>query len=314
MRTAGALVATLGLAAGIVGCGADPESSGAHLRIGVLQLANASVLDDVVNGFRGELTRALPGKTIDYDVKNAQGDSSLVASLASTLADGAYDAYAVVGTPAVIALAQRETTKPIFALAIGDPVGAKVADSLDKPGKNVTGSTDFIDPSVLLDKLAGFTPAPMRLGTIYDPSNQNMTYWIAKLHAAATKRAGTTIVESTISGPADISAAARSLAGRADAILLGPDATVIAGLAAVGSVAAGDRIPLYVAGGGSQTTGVVATLGPDYTQLGALAATQAAAVIKGASAADTPFATPTDIDVSVDAAAAAAVGVRAPTP
>jgi putative ABC transport system substrate-binding protein len=287
---------------------AAPES----FDIGVLQIAEAAVLDDIVAAFQDRLTEELAPATVDFDRQNAQGDQSLIASLARDFASSDADAFAVIGTPAVIAMAQQITDRPIVAIAMGDPVGAGVADSLEAPGGNVTGSIDYVDPADILEQLLKASPAPRRIGTVYDPSNQNMQVWVADLTAAVEAEGDLELVEATVSGPGDVATAARSLDGRVDAILIGPDATVVGGIEAVGAAAAAARVPLYTAGGEASIDGVLASIGPDYPLVGELAAEAASTVLEGTPPAEVPFGEPTGVLLQINQATMDTLSVTFP--
>jgi len=173
---------------GTPGTSAAATGSGAQsLRVGVFEIASAAILDQTVAAFEDELKAKLAPRTVTFDLKNAQGSTTLITSISRDFAESSDAAFAVVGTPAVVALAQQVKGKPIFALAMGDPVAAKVAQRLAKPGGNVTGSIDYVDPALVLKSIMQISPAPKRIGTIYDPSNQNMQVWIKALHAAVTR-------------------------------------------------------------------------------------------------------------------------------
>ena len=312
------------LAVAVASCGdsgddsssAGPGRTGAasedSFDVGVLQVAEAAVLDDIVAAFQDRLTKELAPATVDFALQNAQGDQSLIASLARDFASSDADAFAVIGTPAVIAMAQQITDRPIVAIAMGDPVGAGVADSLEAPGGNVTGSVDYVDPAVILEELLKASPAPRRLGTVYDPSNQNMQVWIADLTAAVEAEGDLDLVEATVSGPGDVVTAARSLDGRVDAILIGPDATVIGGVEAVGAAAASAGVPLYTAGGDASIDGVLASIGPDYPVVGELAAEAASTVLEGTPPGEVPFGEPTGVLLQINQATMDALGVTFP--
>jgi putative ABC transport system substrate-binding protein len=109
-----------------------------------------------------------------------------------------------------------------------------------------------------------------------------------------------------------VPAAADSLAGRVDAEVIGPDTAVFSGLAAVGATAAKASIPVYVVGGGSGTPGILASIGPNYPTLGALAADGAARVLDGTPAADVPFATPPGVQFVLNPGATAKLHVTVP--
>lgn len=301
------------------GSSASPSGSSARTgattktsyKIGVFEVAQADLLNTVVQKFEEALQAGMPDAKFTFDLKNANSDQSLISSISLDFASSGDDAFAVIGTPAVIALAQQVKDKPIFALAMGDPVGAGLAKSLDHPGGNVTGSTDYINPALLLDKIKATQPHVKKIGTVYDPSNQNMQVWIKALKEAAGP-AGYTIVESTVSGPADVTQAARSLEGRADSILIGPDATVLAGLDAVGAAAAATKVSLYVVGGDVTTPGVLATLGANYPETGTTAGEGAAKVLLGADPGSVPFAQPKGLDVVFSKKTITSLGLTIP--
>jgi putative tryptophan/tyrosine transport system substrate-binding protein len=327
LRTTASAVAAAAVAAALAACSSagSTGSAGAPgtastsaaaaaaqpLRVGVFELVSATVIGQTVAAFEAELKAKVAPRPVTFDLKNAQGEAGLITSITRDFAESSDSAFAVIGTPAVVAMAQQIKSKPIFALAIGDPVGAKVAQSLDKPGGNVTGSIDYVDPAIVLKSVMEISPAPKRIGTIYDPSNENMQVWIKGLQAAAAKYPGLSVAESTISGVQDVPTAADSLAGRVDAELIGPDATVLSVLPAVGSTAAKASIPVYVIGG-SPGGGILASIGPNYPTLGKLAADAAVKVFDGTPAADVPFATPPGVQIQVDPATMAKLHVTIP--
>jgi putative ABC transport system substrate-binding protein len=308
---AAAVISVVALAACSSQSPAGPGPA-APLKVGILQLSQATLLDSIVNGFKEELTKQLAPRTITFDLKNAQGDNSLIHSIAKQLSDSDADLFAVAGTPGIIALAELEKRRPIIGLAMTDPVKAKVADSLDAPGKNVTGSLGYIQPSLILDQVIQLQPTPKVFGTVYDPSNEASRIWIQDFKAALAAKPGLQLIEATIGGSGDIPVAARSLVGRADTWLMPPDTTVIAGLPGIASIALSAKAPLIVTGGDSKTAGVLASLGPDYAKLGRLAGGVAARVAKGENAATVAFARPEGAAWAVNQQTLAALSVTLP--
>jgi putative tryptophan/tyrosine transport system substrate-binding protein len=287
------------------------SASGGKLTVGILEVAQVSLFDTIVARFEKQMQADLPGRQLTFKVQNAQGKPALIETIARSFASSNYDMFAVLGSDAIIALNKLEKKKPIIALAMSDPVGAKVATSLEHPGGNVTGSTDFVSPSVLLPQLLKISPQPKRLGTVYDPSEQNMQLWISQMKAAAAA-AGVQLVEAPISGPGDIPSATRSLLGRSDAIIVGPDGVVFGGLPAIGQVALSNKLPFYTIGGDVTIKGMLASLGPDYAAVGQLAGQVAAKIVKGASPADIGFAQPQGVQVQVNPQTEQAIGVTVP--
>lgn len=290
----------------------QPASAAAEpISVGVLAIAQVALFDDIIAEFEAAVVEGVAPTEVTFEEQNANGDQSLIASIARDFAASDHDAFAVIGTPAVIALAQQITDRPIFALAMGDPVGAGVAESLEAPGGNVTGSIDFVDPALLLDQVTTIHPDLARLGTVYDPSNQNMQVWVAGLKDAL-QDTDIELVEATVSGTADIAQASRSLLGRSDVILIGPDAAVVAGLDAVGASAVAESIPLYVVGADITTPGLLGSIGPDYPELGATAGLAAVEVLLGADPGTVPFATPDGVELQFNGVTVDQLGLDVP--
>lgn len=318
-RTLAALAAAGALLAGACGSddaasvGAAAEDPAERVKIGIFEITNAAVLDDISAGFVAGFTdeTGLDRDRIEIVEENAQGDPSLIQSIARSFAEGDTDMVAVVGTPAVIAQAEQITDRPVIAMAMGDPVGAGVAESLDAPGGNVTGSIDYIDPALLVDEIRQVHPELASIGTVHDPANQNMQVWMDDLRAAADER-GLEIVEAAAAASTDIDAAARSLDGRVDVILTGPDTMVIEAIGVIGQVARRGGVPLYTVGADVTVEGVLASLGPDYAAVGRLAGIAAADVFAGTPAGEVPFGRPGELTWELDEAEAERLGLSIP--
>jgi putative ABC transport system substrate-binding protein len=291
---------------------ATPASASA--KIGVFLVEKASILDAIAKGFdQGFLNGAhLTARQVEFQVQNAEGDQSLIQSIARNFAESNVNEIAVIGTPAVIAMAKATSTKPIIAVAMGDPVGAKVAKSLDAPGGNVTGTIDFVDPAEVLNQILRVKPAPSTVGTIYNPSNENSQVWVAALKQAVKSHPGLSLREAAITSSGDAAIAARSLEGQAQAVLIGPDADAIAALPAIASAAQQAKEQLYLVGGDVTTAGVLASIGPNYPQLGEQAGAIAAEVHAGKAPSVIPFGRPSNLTWQVNKQTATKLGVTLP--
>lgn len=78
------------------------------------------------------------GKTLDMFFRFGEGDESRFAALAKELVDARPDVIGTAGTPCTRALQQATRTIPIVT-TVGDPVAAGFAQSLARPGANITG-------------------------------------------------------------------------------------------------------------------------------------------------------------------------------
>lgn len=294
--------------------GATSTTVPAKTKVGIFLIESAGIITQLQNGFeQGFLQEShLKANQVIWDVKNADGNATLIESIAQYYAQGKDKVVAVIGTPAVIALAKIDDTTPIIAVAMGDPVGSGVAKSLTHPDTNVSGSIDYVNPSLVLSAIITVKPGFHTIGTIYNPSNENSQVWVKALQSAVSTYPGLKLVSATITSSAQDAVAAQSLQGRAQAVLIGPDADAIAGLPAIAQAAIQAKQQLYLTSGDATTPGVLATLGPNYPELGVQAGIVAGKVALGAKVGQIPFATPGKLIWSVNNQVASSLGVTLP--
>jgi putative ABC transport system substrate-binding protein len=83
------------------------------------------------------------GETITIDYLHPEGRSDRYPELAAACLRLKPDIIAVTTTPGAQALKNATSTIPIVMVAVGDPVGTKLVDSLNHPRGNVTGMSQM---------------------------------------------------------------------------------------------------------------------------------------------------------------------------
>jgi putative ABC transport system substrate-binding protein len=84
------------------------------------------------------------GQSITIDYLSAGGDGKRFSALAAECLRLNADIIAVSTTPATEAAKNATQTIPIVMIALGDPVGTRLVESLAKPGANVTGMSMMV--------------------------------------------------------------------------------------------------------------------------------------------------------------------------
>ena len=120
-----------------------------------------------------------------------------------------------------------------------------------------------------------------------------------------------TVASRTTPAP-EVLGAARSLVGKADAIYLTTDNTVISAAEAVISVGERAKIPVFAADTATVERGAVAALGFNYYNHGRQTGAMVARVLEGAGTADMPVETMEELDLYVNPEAAERMGVTLP--
>lgn len=281
--------------------------------IALYKIVDLGLITDALDGFKEAVTKAKPDATFEeYD---AQGQPNLIPTIARQIVRDGPDLIAVIGTPVVIATVQEAeqagSDVPIIFIAMGDPVGAGVAASAEAPGGQATGTTDWVSPEATLSTIMEALPDLATVGTIWDPSNQNGKVFHDEL-AGAVEAKGLSLADVSIGSPGEVFMASQSLSGRADAIVIGPDAAIIQGLPAVGSAAIKSKTPLFITAGDAETPGVLMTLGVDYGELGSIAGEMAVKVLDGTAPGEIPIVGPAGVTVTVNDETRTTLGIDLP--
>jgi len=283
------------------------------IKIGILQLVEHPALDAAREGFIEALKESgyEDGKNIKIDLQNAQGDVTNAQTIARKFADEKVDIIFAIATPAAQAAANVTKEIPILITAVTDPVSAGLAQSLEKPGGNVTGTTDMNPVADQIKLVKELVPNAEKVGILYNAGeiNSQIQVDIAKETA---KELGITIVEATVSNSSEVNQAAQSLVGRVDAIYVPTDNTIVSAIGAVIKVANDNKIPVIGSESGQVEAGAIATKGIDYKDLGKQTGRVAVEVINGKKPQDIPIKGSENISLIINQKAADAIGLTIP--
>jgi putative ABC transport system substrate-binding protein len=254
--------------------------------ISINQYVEHPSLNEAVRGFKEQLAEL--GLEVTFLEHNAQGSLSTVLQIVDRIMDENPDLILAVSTPSAQSTVHKIKDIPVLFTAVTDPVAAGLVDSLEKPGANVTGTSDLNPVDEQLALIREIQPGAKTLGIIYNPGEANSVVQVELAKSAAAKH-GFTIIEAAAPETSEIHQAAQSLVGRVDAIYLPTDNTVISGLDAIINIALDQHIPIYPSEESSVHRGGVASLSINYYNLGRQTGRMAAKILKEqASPADIP--------------------------
>jgi putative ABC transport system substrate-binding protein len=300
-----------------VGCGGQETGGTAQdegkLKLGIIQIAEHPALDASRQGFLDVLAENgyEEGKNLQVDYLNAQGDQSNLMTIAKKFVTDQVDLILAIATPSAQAMKAETDDIPILITAVTDPVAAKLVESNEHPGANVTGTTDMTPVKEQLELLLQIAPNVKKVGVIYNSSEVNSEVQVEIAKAAAAEL-GLEIVEATVTGSAEVMQIAQSLTGKVDAIYVPTDNVVASSIASVVAVAEKNHLPLIVGERGMVDGGALATIGIDYYKLGRQTGEMALKVIDGANPAEMPIEGLKDIDIVVNLQAAERAGIEIP--
>jgi len=306
-----ALVAASALA--LSGCASSDQaasSSDDMITIGISQIVQHQALDDAREGFKKAFVDAgyVDGTDISFDEQNAQGEQATASTIAAKFAADKVDLVLAIATPTAQAAVQSITDIPVLFTAVTEPEEAGLVSSWEKPGSNVTGTSDLNPVKEQLELIQEILPDAKSVGIIYSSGEVNSEVQV-KLAKEAAKKLGLTIKEATVTNSSEVAQATVSL-GDVDAIYIPTDNRVTEGLEAVIQYSESNQIPLFGAENGQVERGAIATYGISYTDLGYQTGQMAIRILEdGADPADMPVETLDTIEFILNPAAAERMGV-----
>lgn len=290
----------------------ESGSAGKKIKIGVTQVVNHASLDEAYKGFVQALkdNGYTEGDNLVIDYQNAQGDNTNAATIAQKFATSGVDLVLGIGTSVSQAAAKEVKDVPVLFTAVTDPVGAGLVQSMEKPGANVTGTTDLHPEAVsrLMEFIKEQVNGVTAVGILANEGEQNTIVNVQKAEEALTAL-GLKVVKAPVTNSSEVKQATESLIGKVQAIYVPSDNTVVSGLGAVVGVANENQIPLFVAEKDSVKNGGVASFGFEYYDLGYTTGKMAVDMLKnGKKPEDTPVQIPESLDLALNVKAAKAQG------
>lgn len=284
-----------------------------NVTVAVTAIVEHPALDAARKGVLDVLTAAgyKEGESLKFVFESAQGNPATAAQIARQFAGDEPNVIVPISTPSAQAVVSATRDIPVVFTAVSDPLGAQLVKNMDKPGGNVTGLSDMSPVGEHLALIKEIVPKVKTIGYLYNSGEANSVSLLAVLKAEAEK-VGLTVVESAATKSAEVQGAARALVGRADAIYVPTDNTIISALEGAVAVAEESKLPLFTADTDSVWRGSIAALGFNYYDVGKQTGEIVVRVLKGENPGEIPVKTAAGSDLVVNKAAAAKMGVTLP--
>ena len=217
-----------------------------------------------------------------------------------------------IATPAAQAVAGKTTEIPILATAVTDFVVAKLAESNEVPGGNVSGTTDMNPREEQIDLLMQLVPEAKTVGLIYNSGEDNSILQ-AQLATEAIQARNMAVTEVTVTSTNDVQQAMQSLVTKCDAIYIPTDNTLASSMPIVEGVCTEAKKPVICGESSMVDAGGLATLSINYYNLGYQTGMMALRIlVDGADVSTMPIESLTEMDLAFNTAVADAIGITIP--
>ena len=281
----------------------------------VAYLALLAGRDSVVVKQRLDELGYIEGKNMIFDFRSAEGRSERLLQLASELVRTSPDVIvAGFGTLAAQAAQAATETIPIVFASVGDPIGAGIVKSLNRPGANVTGITPQGTETggKRLQMLEELVPGIRILAVLMNPETPFSMLALQELRVAADARGQRLEVfeiRSTDQLSHIIEFTARS---GATGLVISEDPLLLGLCRQIAELATELRLPAIYGNREFAEAGGLLSYGPDRGQLYRRAAELIDKILKGAKPADIPVERPTKFELVINVKTARALDLTVP--
>jgi ABC-type uncharacterized transport system substrate-binding protein len=282
-------------------------------RLGWVTTGTAAAVNPFLEALRAGLADHgyIEGRNLAIAERYADGDIDRVLPLAEELSRLPVDLIATQGT-ATRQLMKLSATVPVVYVFSADPVLGRFADSLARPGRNMTGITVMSIElnGKRLELLLEIMPQIRRVAIIASPTHAGEELERANSVEMAQKL-GITVQYFPTPSPAELHRAYTSIAADPpQAISVFPDPVTFANRQQIIDFANSQRVPVVSAWADFADAGALFTYGPRLAESYRRLAYYVDRVLKGVKPSELPIERPTVFELVINLKAARALGVE----
>jgi putative ABC transport system substrate-binding protein len=269
-----------------------------------------------LSGFRQGLAEAgyIEGRNLTIEYRWADAHFDRLPALADELVSRRAALIATVTLPAALAAKSASLTTPVVFVIGEDPVKAGLIASLDRPGGNATGVSDFVNQLVAkrLELIQQAVPRVESVGLLVNPKNPNAESDNKEMEAAVTAL-GKKLVVARATDDRELEAAFAALAQeRVSALCVNIDPFLIQAQDRITSLAANYRLPAIYPLRDFVDAGGLMSYSPNRSASWRHAGLYAARILRGEKPADLPVQQATNVELVINLKTARALGLEIP--
>ena len=255
------------------------------------------------------------GRNIRIEYRWTASNPDLMRRFANELAGLNHDVVLTNAGPLLTVLARETATIPIVFVIASHPVEHGEAESVARPGRNITGfpAFEFSMGGKWLGLLKEIAPSVVRAGIIFNPETAPYAYRYMPLLEAAARSLSVSVTAAPVRDTEQLKRAVGEFGGEpGGGLIVIPDTFTIAHRGIMIGVAAQHRLPafypfrLFVADGG------LFYYGTESIELYRRAASYVDRILRGTSPAELPIQYPTKFELVINLKTAKALGLEIP--
>ena len=257
--------------------------AGTVYKIGICNYVDDASLNQICDNIQNQLVKLGEENGVTFEIKydNCMADANVMEQIIADFIADDVDLMVGVATPVAMAMqADTEENKiPVVFAAVSDPLATGVVESLEAPGANVTGTSDYLDTTAVMNLIFAANPDAAKVGLLYDIGQDSSTTAIADAKAYLDEK-GVAYVERTGTTVDEVMLAADALAADGvDAVFTPSDNTIMQAELSIYEKLADAGIPHYAGADSFALNGAFLGYGVDYANLGVETANMIAEIL-----------------------------------
>ena len=294
-------------------CSFAPAEGVKTFKIGICNFVDDASLNQIVKNLQDRLTELEGEKNVKFEIiyDNCNADFTVLNQIISKFQSDGVDLMVGVATPVAAAMqtATEDSGTPVVFAAVSDPVGSGLVQSLEAPGANLTGTSDYLDTTAVMNLIFALNPEAKTIGLLYNLSEDASTAPIAAAKAYLDAK-GVAYREYTGTNVNEVMQAADSLvADQVDAVFTPTDNTIMTAELSIYETLLQAKIPHFTGADSFALNGAFLGYGVDYANLGRETADMVAdLLVNGKNPAETPVRTFDNGTATVNNEALSALG------
>ena len=247
-------------------------ADGAVYKIGICNYVDDASLNQIVENIQSRLEElgTENGVTFEVSYDNCNADAAVMNQIIENFIADDVDLMIGVATPVAMQMqaATEDNQIPVIFSAVSDPEGAGLVASMDAPGANITGTSDYLDTDAILNLIFTADPEAKTIGLLYDQGQDSSARPIQMAKDYLDKK-GVSYVERTGTNNSEVMLAAEALvADGVDAVFTPTDNTIMTAELSIYETLAQAGIPHYTGADSFALNGAFLGYGVDYANLG----------------------------------------------
>ncbi len=252
--------------------GKSDTASTKTLKVGICNYVDDASLNQIVDNIKSQLETIGEQNNVTFDISydNCNADSNVMSQIIANFMADNVDLMVAVATPVAMAMqsATEGTDIPVVFAAVSDPVSVNLVDSLEKPGKNITGTSDYLDTDSVMKLISVVKPETKNVALLYDVGQDSAT---SAIEAAKKYLSDNNINYKEYTGTSvdEVSLAVDSIiADKMDAVFTPTDNTIMKSELTIYEKLAAAKIPHFTGADSFALNGAFLGYGVDYANLG----------------------------------------------